>query len=303
MLRCLSSGAVLLVALLAAAVPAAIAAEPAPEGLEGAFALKGTNGYGLFGLVASTPKGGALTLFVGNKGGEATYEAHGEVTTESVDFDLGALGKIDVAVQPTGKTETLNSKCDGSGKSTTIPATELVGTIEFHGEEGFTDVEATRTPLLLKPISEIVCGAVTVEGKEGGDGIPGAGLAIKRKGGPSLKLAQNRPGAPVFYTAQMKEKDGPVTVERTVGGYLRGGVLTYAPSLAAAHFAGAGPFSGSATYAGKSVPRPNRPGKGPWRGNLTVDFPGHADVAIAGPGFEASIFAVHRDRPRTVKPN
>ncbi len=78
-----------------------------------------------------------------------------------------------------------------------------------------------------------------------------------RKGGPSLKLAKNRPGA--------------------------------------------APFSGSAAYLGKSLPSVRRPGKGSWQGNLTVDFPGHADVPIAGPGFKASIYPVHRDKPHTVK--
>jgi hypothetical protein len=151
-------------------------------------------------------------------------------------------------------------------------------------------------------LNELVCGPLTVSGNDGGDGVRGAGLAIKRKGGPSLKLAQNRPGARVFYSARMREKEGTVTVEREVGGYLGGSALTFAPSLATAHFAPAAPFSGSATYSGKSLPGIGRPGKGPWRGNLTVDFPGHADVPIAGPGFTASIYAVHRDKPHTVEP-
>jgi hypothetical protein len=101
----------------------------------------------------------------------------------------------------------------------------------------------------------------------------------------------------------MSEKEGTVAVERDVGGYLGRSALTFARSLKTAHLTGAVPFSGSAAYIGKSLPSVSRPGKGPWRGNLTVDFPGHADVPIAGPGFEASIFAVHRDKPRTVKPN
>ncbi len=152
-------------------------------------------------------------------------------------------------------------------------------------------------------MTELVCGELTVEGHEGGDGVRGAGLAIKRKGGPKLKLAQNRPGARVFYSAHMREKEGSVTVERDVNGYLGGSALTFAPSLGTAHFAPAAPFSGSATYAGKSLPTVRRPGTGPWRGNLTVDFPGHADVPLAGPGFKASIYAVHRDKPRTVEPS
>jgi hypothetical protein len=284
--------------------PAASADETLGKGLEGSFTLKGTHGYEVKALIASFGEGdaGQIVLFASKKNRQAIYIAKGTVTKESVDFDLGALGEVKAAVQPTGKQETLTSGCAG-GEKQTIEGAEYVGTIAFRGEEGFTEADATRAPVSLTPLTELVCGELTTEGQEGGDGVRGAGLAIKRKGGPSLKLAQNRPGARVFYSAHMKETEGTVTVERDVGGYLSGGALTFAPSFATAHFAPAAPFSGSATYSGRSLPTVRRPGRGPWRGNLTVDFPGHADVSLAGPGFKASIYAVHRDKPHTVKPN
>lgn len=290
--RRLLSGALAALALVVLVVPSAGADEPVGQGLEGAFTLKGTHGYEVKGVIGATGKGeaGLLILFVGKKGREASYLVHGTVTKEAVDFDLGSLGEINAAVQPTGRKETLTSKCAG-GEKQTIEGSEYVGTLAFHGEEGFTEAAATRAPLQLQPLTEIVCPEPATDGKEGGD-VRGAGLTIKRKGGLALQLVQNHPGAQVFYHAHVKEKEGTVTVDRTVGGYLRGGAMTYAPSLKTAHLKGAAPFSGSASYA-----------KGHWRGNLTVDFPGHADVPLTGPGFKASIFAVHRDKPHTVKPN
>jgi hypothetical protein len=305
MLRRVLSTLLAAVALAALLAPAASADETLGKGLEGSFLLKGTHGFEVKALIASYGKGdaGQIVLFVGKKNQQAIYIAKGRVTKESVDFDLGALGEVKAAVLPSGKKETLTSEC-GEGEEQTIEGEEYVGTIAFRGEEGFTEAEATRSPLLLaSALTELVCGPLTTEGHEGGDGLRGAGLAIKRKGGPSLKLAQNRPDARVFYRAQMKEKEGTVTVERSVGGYLAARALTFAPSLKTAHLSGAAPFSGSAAYIGKSLPRTSHPGKGSWSGNLTVDFPGHADVPIAGSGFEASIFAVHRDKPHIVKPN
>jgi hypothetical protein len=303
MLRRLLASVLVAAAFAVLLAPAASADETLGKGLEGSFALKGTHGYEVKALIASYGKGdaGQLVLFVGKKNQQAIYIVKGTVTKESVDFNLGALGEVKAAVQPTGKKETLTSACEG-GEKQTIEGAEYVGTIAFHGEEGFTEVAATRAPLSLAPLTELVCPAITTDGQEGGDGVRGVGLAINRKGGPSLKLAQNRPGARVFYTAQIKEKEGSVTVERSVGGYLGGSALTFAPSLKTAHLSGAAPFSGSATYAAKSQPSVSRPGKGRWRGNLTVDFPGHADVRLAGPGFKARIFAVHRDKPHTVQP-
>jgi hypothetical protein len=304
MLRRVLSSLLAAVAFAALLAPAASADEALGKGLVGSFTLKGTHGYKINALIASFGEGdaGRLVLFVGKKNQQAIYVAKGTVTKESVDFDLGALGEVKAAVQLTGKKETVTSDCAGDEKQT-VEREEYVGTIRFHGEEGFTEAVATRAPLSLAPLTELVCGELTTEGHEGGDGVRGAGLAIKRKGGPSLKLAQNRPGARVFYQAQIKEKEGTVTVERSVGGYLAASALAFAPSLKTAHLTGAAPFSGSAAYLGKSLPSVSQPGKGSWSGNLTVDFPGHADVPIAGPGFEASIFAVHRDKPHTVKPN
>jgi hypothetical protein len=252
-------GAAALAAFLA---PAATADETLGKGLEGSFALKGTHGYEVKALIASYGEGdaGQLVLFVGKSNQQAIYVVKGTVTKEAVDFDLGALGEVKAAVRPSGKKETLTSEC-GKGEEQTIEGEEYVGTIAFHGEEGFTEAEATRSPLLLaSALTELVCGPLTTEGHEGGDGLRGAGVAIKRKGGPSLKLAQNRLGARVFYSALMKEMEGTVAVERNVSGYLAASALAFAPSLKTAHLTG-------------------------------------------GPGFKASIYAVHRDKPHIVKPN
>jgi hypothetical protein len=303
MLRRALSTMLAAVAFAALLAPPASADETLERGLEGTFTLKGSHGFEVKALIGSYGKGdaGQIVLFVGKSNQEAIYTAKGTVTKESVDFDLGALGEVKAAVVPSGRKETLTSKCQG-GEKQTVEGAEYVGTIAFHGEEGFTEAEATRAPLSLTPLTELACPALTTDGQEGGDGVRGAGLGIKRKGGPSLKLAKNRPGARVFYQAQIKEKEGTVTVERSVGGYLDASALSFASSLKTAHLIGAAPFSGSAAYLSKSLPSVSRPGKGLWRGNLTVDFPGHADVPIAGPGFKASIFAVHRDKPHIVKP-
>jgi hypothetical protein len=294
MLRRLLFGLLAALALLALVAPAAGADEPLGRGLEGSFTLKGTHGYEVKALISSFGEGdlGQLVLFVGKKGEQAIYLVKGTVTKEAVDFDLGPLGEVDATVRPSGHQESITSQC-GGGEKQNFEGEEYVGTLAFHGEEGFTEVEATQAPLrLASALTELVCGPLTTEGREGGEGIPGAGLSIKRPRTASLRLTQNHPGAAVSYAAHMTEKEGTVRVERNVGGYLRGGAMTYASSLKTAHLKGAAPFSGSASYA-----------KAGWHGNLTVDFPGHGHVPLTGPGFKASIYAVHRDKPHTVEPN
>jgi hypothetical protein len=279
------------IAALVLAVPMATAVEPAPKGFLGAFELEGTNGYELRGLIGSTGKFGEMTIIVDREGEEAGYTVRGEVTKENADFDLGSLGRVDVAIRPTGEMETVHPAC---GKPATVEGEEYVGSIEFHGEEGFTEASATSTPLSFKPLLEIVCGAVVSEG-ESGDHLPGAELKIERPHGPKLQVDQNRPGARVFYEASISEKEGKVRVNRSVRGHLPGSAMTYDPSLDAAHFHGTSPFFGAATYESATEAHGFHPGKGIWRGNLKVNFPGHAAVPLAGPSFSASIVAhTHR---------
>jgi hypothetical protein len=283
MLRRVISSLLAAVAVAALVAPSAGADEPL-KGLEGSFALKATNGYKLSALIGSTGEGdaGLLILSVAKKGTGATYLAHGEVTKEHVHFDLGSLGLIDLAVHRTGQKETVTPAC---GEPVPAEGLEYTGTIEFHGEEGFTEASATRARLNLKPILDIVCPGPA----EGGTSFLNAAavrLEASRKGGPKLGLAQKRPGARVFYFASVEESEGSLRVERRVAGALSAGSFHAALSLATATVIGTGSLSGKGTYA--QTRRGKNP-RGTWRGNLKVDFPGRTSVPIAGPGFKASL--------------
>jgi hypothetical protein len=208
------------------------------------------------------------------------------VTREHVHFDLGTLGVVDVEVQPSEHLETVRPAC---AEPTTTEGLAYMGTIAFHGEEGFTDAEATRLPLRFQPLFDLLCGVPTGGSTELGRGSAAVEMNAESKGGPRLTLDQNHPGVRVEYEAKVREVEGAVKVVRTVSGHLPARVLRHSPSLESASFAPGSPFSGRATYKGKSLPREARPGRGTWRGSLKVDFPGRADVRLAGPSFSASI--------------
>jgi hypothetical protein len=197
-----------------------------------------------------------------------------------------ARGEIDADLQPTGKTKTAHSAC--GGKPYTGPGHEYVGTIGFHGEDGYTDAAATRTPLLLSPLLNIVCN-VSSEGESFGGGVHGVRIKPKRVAGPSLQINQDAPGAHVHYFSRISERHGDLRIERAVEGDIGAGALRFDPALDHAHFTGGGPFSGTATYSSTSPPTGTRPGHGTWSGNLTVDYPGRPSVRLAGPSFPAAI--------------
>jgi hypothetical protein len=268
---------------------AAAAAPPLGE-LGGIFELQGTHGFKVLGLLDSKGRKAELTLFVGRPRERATYIARGTREGEELDFDLGSLGKVEVEAQPTGRKETVRPMC---GKPFTLEGIDFVGTIEFHGEEGFTEARALRTPLRFDFLADIGCGA-----SSGGEGFfaqePGARLKVARKGGPRLQINQNHPGAAVHYEAQITEQVPGVTIRRTVLGHFGGGAFAFDPTLTRASFAPGAPFTGSAIYRGSHSPRGTHPAKGAWSGDLTVDFPGRADVPLTGPGFKAAIIHANR---------
>ena len=202
MLRRFSFGLIVLALTSALGASSVAAAEPvfAPGG---AILLSGTHGYKLEAMFGAKDGQGGMELFVDSRGKEAIYEAKGEVTPERIDIDLGSLGKFDLERRPTGRTETIHS----CGKATKEPGYEFVGTIEFHGEEGFTDVVANQAKLSWLALLQPICG-VSVSGEDFGPGTPGIRLKVRRKQGPELQLSQNRPGAAVDYFAQVEEREG-----------------------------------------------------------------------------------------------
>jgi hypothetical protein len=279
--RCLTA-IVLAVAVTALAVPSGAAAAK-PFG--GIFVLRATHGFKVVGLIGSKGKDTGLSLFVERRHEGASYTVHGTRHGEAFDFDLGPLGKVEVGAQPSGSTETVHPKC---GKPFTLEGGAFVGTIEFHGEEGFTEAHAERTPFRLDLLAESICGSFS-SGETFGVGEPGARLRARGRGGATLQINQNHPGARVRYEAQTVERSGGVRIERTVTGRLAGGAFDFDPTLINASFTPGTPFTGAATYRGFHPPRGTHVAHGTWRGDLKLDFPGRAAVPLAGPGFKAAI--------------
>lgn len=262
--------------------PTASAAGEPDTGAFNAFALKGSNGYKVRVFAASERgyrKGGVLIL-VERKGRSASYYAPAAVTDTRVHAELGALGRIDVEFEPSGSKRTERSQCDPDTKLT-YEEGSYVGSVEFHGEEGYTEVTATRAPLRLGFFLDFGCSAVG-SGELLGPGLPGARLRA-RKGGLVLQANQNRPGARVRLTASIFERHGSIRIGRQIETIDPSASFAIDPQLRSAVLRPQAPFSGTAVFR-RDAPRGDR-----WTGNLEIDFPGRSDVALAGSHFRASL--------------
>lgn len=280
------------VACLGFAAPAGAEGE-ADTGGFGIFLLKASHGYRMLVFASSKAEfeEGEAAVWLLGRHEAAFYSAPATVTDTEIRVDLGSVGRIAVDFKSTGR-GVLVPKCGPRGR---IPYEKgfYEGEIEFHGEEGFTDVSATRAPSSFPFFIEAFCAGYSIE-ETIGRGLPGARLtaiAHRQRGKTSLQVNQNRPGARVEVQAEIAEKRGRVEIRRVSSRRYPATTFHFDPRLRSASLRPPVSFSGSALYR-RNARLSNR-----WTGSLAVDFPGRSNVSLTGGRFRARL--VHARLTRT----
>lgn len=285
------------------ALPAAASTES--EELESAvaiFSVKATHGYSMIviaGLDSDAPpvrggpsRGSAIVYLVRKDDGAAYFSppatmtadfVEGIPTVTSMHVGLGKLGEITLAFKPSGGKGTARHPHCNAG-SVAYAAGSYEGTVEFHGEENFTDVSATSVVERPEAFLNLLCQTERTS-EVSGPRLPGAKLEVQsqRLGALVLQANKNGPGAPVHLTVGVEEERPQLTVFRSVTMDSPSRAFSFDRRLRHARLSPGGPFAGHAVFDAGAKPR-NR-----WRGNLTVDLPGRANVRLAGPGLHTRL--------------
>lgn len=253
---------------------------PAPGG----FRVRASNGYTLSIAGFSNPKTGRGVVFVWarNSRSAAFYVTKGVVTDTSIEATLGPVGSIDVDFVPTGEPRTEPSSCDD--KPVTVDSGRYLGTVDFTGEEGYTEVHTSGGRGSVGAALNLVCGA-GVESEGFGGHSPGALLRVRHRGERRFQFEarKNSPTRPARFSASISEKHGALFVSRAVGAVAGPGAFAFDVPAGSARVDPPAPFAVGAAYE-------RRPGGASgWRGNLSVDFPGRSDVRLTGSGARASL--------------
>jgi hypothetical protein len=290
---------------VALALPAAApAAEDDLEDALAAFTLTGTHGYSMLVLAApdldKPPRvdgqlPGEAIVYVARKPSAVLYVApttvraefvEGRPTVTSVRINMEALGNIAVDFKPSGGKATAGNKRCGS--VVYAPGT-YEGSIEFHGEQDFTDVSATTVAQRPEAALNLLC-QNTDDDETSGPHLPGAKLEVDKLslGGNklsflALQVNKNRPSAKVHVELGTLEEKGPLEIFRSVEMEAPSGAFSFDRRLRHASLQLGAPFSGRAVYRRDAKPR-NR-----WSGNLTVDLPGRSNVRLTGRGFDPEL--------------
>lgn len=285
------------VVAIAIAVSSCFASFAGAEGEEdtggfGAFRLRGTNGFSVLVMALSRPhfRHGEVIVWATKRNAAVFYLAPATVTDTSIEADLGTVGELSVTFEPSGPPESVDTSCEQAGPVPYEPGA-WVGTIDIEGEEGFTRVQRSRAKAIVSPFIEALCGS-SVSGETMGQGIRGARLIARsatEKHALFLQANKNRRNATVRLEASLEERRGRMLVTRTATDRYPAASFNFDPMLRTATLVPPAPFSGSATFHRFAKPA-NR-----WTGNLAIDFPGRADVSLAGRRFEATLVHAKRE--------
>jgi hypothetical protein len=290
-------GLTLLVASAAHGAGTNVRATSDAEALEAGFKLNGTHGYSIAVAaysVGESQNRGAIHITVSRRGELVNYTAPATVTATALHAELGALGRVNVVRNPSGRTKRVRPKCLG-GQALSYEPAVYEGVIEFKGERGYTTAIESRTaaiPTWLLFTNGDFCGSGS--GETTGPGTPGArlrGVSFAHDRNLSFQVNKNKPGAKAVFTASLKERRGGIWIDRALAGSASSRAFRFDPNLRTATLSPPSPFSGSASLRrSEDSPSPLL------TGNLKLSFPGRAPIQIAGPSVHVSIVHAHFTR-------
>jgi hypothetical protein len=248
----------------------------------GSFQLAASNGYNF--IVAASPaskgRAGLVSIVVAGKNQGVTYNAPATVTETSIQADLGALGAISVTFQRSDMATT--ARC--GREKIRFDSGSYEGKIEFHGEEGYTDVVATSAPGNIDYWLAGGCGAGFTSGSYGNPRARGAELYVRNPGlGPQMSVSKSRPDAAARISVGVSEYTNGIAIERFTGLRMSAGSFIFDRRLRTATVRPPAPFTGAASF-----DRGKKAGQR-WSGDLTVDMPGRAGVPLTGSALRATL--------------
>lgn len=272
--------------LLLACCSAVACAIPAPAAAEirhASFKLKADKG---FTAVFDLKQRRASLLATRHLGGRpasaaiwAAYIARGSIAGYRVRARFGGRGKINVRFEARRTVRRMPPpQCDGPPKVTSTGV--FVGTIRFHGERGYTAVEAKRAPGKLRIVPRWKCGGAEASAENDPVLLEAKGNHLSFEA--AVVRHQGEEGETRFIGGSF-ERRPRMRIFRGAWAFERGRAFVFDRGLTWATVAPPPPFAGSARFE-RGVGGPT------WIGSLTVELPGAGTASFVGDGLSARLY-------------
>jgi len=298
------TGGLLAAMALGVAVPATASAEASSNirrspGESAAFTLTGSNGYSLYfksekgqlTVIASRLRPAQATIAPSGKlvparvapASESTYLFRGVARDPAtIEADLGPLGKVSLSFEPSGKKKVTmidlsdkTEKCIGATKVVRRLGA-FVGSVSFHGENGYTTAEGVRVPGTVGTSTFRNCSQLPKHSPE--EEVLPERPTVLGVGGKAALFALRDAEAARFTAFEAEDLGGEVSVFRVATAVSKPSLFTFSPDGSRASVRPPAPFSGTGVY------RDTAAGSPTWSGDLSVSFPG-VQRPLTGDGF------------------
>jgi hypothetical protein len=229
----------------------------------------------------------------------AAYEVRGKVRPGSIKVHIGKIAQISIDLHSTGGRRSLVQPGTCGERRKDISLGTWVGTIDFAGEQGYTEVQTRQAAVSLAPDLRGSCSpmADVLGNQQPGAGRLSAATAIAS---PYVQFSADKPGPGAAVDVQASElRFGPMRkmkILRAVRQSSPPESLSYTPSAATGSFGGSGSIHGAATYM-RTVLATCGFTRGTWEGNLSVDLPGAHGTPLAGQQFTGYLHTPEEDQP------
>lgn len=226
------------------------------------FRVAGTNGYKVEIYAQDDQQyGPSVLISFWNRTTETTYQAPGVIDADGYSASFGRFGFVDVHYEE-GKPRLVK---DCRGRKQKEGDGRFTGTIEFHGEEHFSEADYPWFEARQVSQYESICWVV---GEGGGKGARLDGLSRYA----TTKAFANGKRGRVRFQATAQNKLGPLIIYRSLQAFGPQKDFVWSPRLTSARVTPPAPFHGSASFHLKKEKGNFELGR--WSGHLSVDFPG-----------------------------
>lgn len=252
---------------------------------EAQFTLKGSNGYS----IQVQGEGRRVSLSVARGWAFTSYAVRGRTSIAGIEARFGNRGRVSVEFRPSGDLSRKSPprKCTGRDRVTRWGV--FVGTIEFVGERGYTEVDTIRARGSTRNAYRWEC-KISPDipmPPEGSSDVLTLLEAKTREGGQlefgAFALRSPEERGFTWFFAESRGPRGRMQVSRQAlaPGLERTFIFDEALSL--------GTVKPPKPFDGTGVFQRNPDGSSTWTGSLTVSFPGAEDVTLTGSRYAARL--------------